>query len=100
MQGMKFILYQMQGEVHLLVLELGVKRYLFMGCKARQQIVDLNAAVHRQAARIVTYVEPGVVLHALDEIQFSLREDGVGLHDELERTSRRWEKDSEFLILF
>jgi hypothetical protein len=51
-----------------------------MRSQSRQQILDLNATVNHQAARFVTQIQLGVVLHVLDEVQLILREDIVALH--------------------
>ena len=80
MQGMKLVLHQLQGKGHLLVIELRLDRYLFMGRQAREQVADLRSAIDRQARRHIPHIQLRVVVHVLDEVQFVLRQKRVALH--------------------
>lgn len=80
MQCVEFVLDQVQREIHLLILELRMDRDLLMSGQSCEQILNLDAAIDQQAARTVTYVELGIAVHALDEIQLSLGEKRIRLH--------------------
>ncbi|MNJ62405.1 hypothetical protein D3C77_582450 [compost metagenome] len=51
LQGVEFVFDQMQGEGHLVVVELRLQGDLLLGNELGQQVLDLGAAIDHQARR-------------------------------------------------